>query len=577
MTRPDASSPIPRCTGVNRFGILLTNLLWLASCLRPYVRFKAALARPARYQRKALRTLMSRNRDTRYGREHRFDTVTDWGQFMALPLTRGEDYDGYVARIMQGEQQVLTRCPVDILQPTSGTSSSPKLIPYNDAVAAEFRNALDPWIVDLFLRFPGLLLGRQYWSISPATESMREQQSVVPVGFLDDMDYFGKARRWIMRRVLAVPADVRHIPETTANHYVTLLFLLRQRHLRLISVWHPSFLTILIDLLKSRWHHCLDDVRNGGIHASIDVPADLRRRISRQLRPDARRYRELSAIDVDSVTLAEAIWPRLLVISCWCDGNAATAVGDLRQRFPSATIQPKGLLATEGIVTLPFGREQAHVCAITSHVLEFMDEHGTVHPVWDLVAGATYRVILTTGGGHYRYQLGDRVKVTGHIGKTPCLRFLGRAGVVSDLVGEKVHLEHVEAILAELRQSFDLSGRFAMLAPSAKNGSSRYTLLLENSGESDSELEELATRLEELLGNNYHYRHARALHQLDPSTVTLVPAGASQRYRELMVAKGALASSVKFPALCMSPGIEECLDGHVTENGVQERDEMPMV
>jgi biopolymer transport protein ExbB/TolQ len=49
-----------------------------------------------------------------------------------------------------------------------------------------------------------------------------------------------------------------------------------------------------------------------------------------------------------------------------------------------------------------------------------------------LVAGGIKVALLTTAAGLYRYKLEDRVQVTGFLGQAPCIRFLGRAGVVSE-------------------------------------------------------------------------------------------------------------------------------------------------
>jgi len=54
------------------------------------------------------------------------------------------------------------------------------------------------------------------------------------------------------------------------------------------------------------------------------------------------------------------------------------------------------------------------------------------------VRGKRYEVIVTNGGGLWRYRLGDSVECTGHLVATPTLRYLGRAGQVSDLRGEKL-------------------------------------------------------------------------------------------------------------------------------------------
>lgn len=550
---------------MNKLRILLCNLLWLATCLPGYFAFKRALSNPKRCQTNILRTLLRKNQDSHYGQRHHFGTITNWEQFQALPLTNTDDYEDAIQQIMAGAKHVLTRDPVEILQPTSGTSSSPRLIPHNKSMATEFRKGLDTWIADLFLRYSGLLLGSQYWSISPATQQKQPTKSAVSVGFLDDIEYFGKKRRWLMRQILVVPPEVQRIPNIDANHYVTMLFLLRAKHLRLISVWHPSFLTNLLETMKSNWKQCLSDIRNGGIDAGISLPADLRETLTSQLKPDPRRYEELQSIDFAPADACRHIWPRMQIISCWSESNAAAGTLAIRDSFPSARVQAKGLLATEGIVTIPFGPEQKHVCAVTSHVLEFLDDHGEVHPLWDLSLGDKYQVVLTTAGGLYRYQLGDRVKVTGYIAKTPCLRFLGRAGVVSDCVGEKVHLEHVEAILEDIRKKHDLFGQFMMVVPSSKTGINRYHLLLEGRPDREPELKEIAGMLEHLLCSNYHYKHARNLRQLDSAEVTLVAETANRKYQELMISRGATAATVKCPALCTTPDIDRQLVGAIWE------------
>ncbi len=546
---------------MSRSRLIWSHMLWLASCLPHYVRFRHAVRHPRRYQLRKLKRLLRDNRETDYGRQHGFSDIHDWSTFQGLPLTDGGDYRDATVRVRRGEQQVLTRDPVTLLQPTSGTSSMPKLIPHTVTVAREFQAALGAWMVDLFRQRPKLLLGPQYWMLSPTTRSDLGPDAAVPIGFLDDDEYFGARQRKRMGAIMAVPSAVSQIHDAAAHQYVTTLFLLRAQHLRLISVWHPSSLLLLLDDLKRDWVRCLDDVARGGIDADIDLPADLREELSRYLPPNRRRWRELSRLDPAEDGLASALWPQLQVISCWGDGHAKTDMTRVEDRFPGVWVQPKGLLATEGVVTIPVGPQSQHVCAVTSHVLELMDDDHRVHPVQEAKLGHTYQVVLTTGAGHYRYRLGDRVEVTGFMGRTPCLRFLGRAGVVSDRVGEKLHLEHAEQILSELGTKYDLTDRFVTLVPSHDPQIPVYRLLLEAPQDGRSPLSGLADALETRLCTNYHYRHARELGQLAPASVNRVPPGMRERYRAFMVSCGAIAGTVKYPALCLTPGVEVALTG----------------
>jgi hypothetical protein len=111
--------------------------------------------------------------------------------------------------------------------------------------------------------------------------------------------------------------------------------------------------------------------------------------------------------------------------------------------------------------------------------------------------------VLTTGGGLWRYRLGDRVRVDGWCEATPCLRFLGRAGEVCDLVGEKLEEAFVAACLAAVLPD----AGFALLAPNG-DGSSGYTLFAERAGV------DAAARLDAALAANPQWCQARELGQL---------------------------------------------------------------
>ena len=129
-------------------------------------------------------------------------------------------------------------------------------------------------------------------------------------------------------------------------------------------------------------------------------------------------------------------WPHLQVVSCWGDQAAAPGFRRLAARLPLTVVQAKGLLATEAVVTIPYAG--THPLAVTSHYFEFLDESGGLHGADALERGAHYDVVVTNGGGLWRYRLGDVVECTGHVLATPALRFVGRRARQSDLRGEKL-------------------------------------------------------------------------------------------------------------------------------------------
>jgi hypothetical protein len=118
---------------------------------------------------------------------------------------------------------------------------------------------------------------------------------------------------------------------------------------------------------------------------------------------DASRAAELRRLRPDDV---QGIWPKLTLISCWGDGPARSAAASLARRFPHVEVQRKGLIATEAIVTIPFGGR--HPLTIGSHFFEFLDPNGRARLAHQLEGGVEYTVVVTTAGGLYRYRLADR-------------------------------------------------------------------------------------------------------------------------------------------------------------------------
>lgn len=525
----------------------MKTLPWLAANAGGWWRFRAALDTPQEAQAEILKRYLAANAETAFGKAHGFSKIRGAREFQdRVPLAGYAAMEPWIARVAQGETAVLTQSPVRTLEVTSGSSSAAKRIPYTAAMQAEIRRAIAPWVFDLYRHRPRLALGCAYWSISPLELDEEKSGGPVKVGFEDDAEYLGGFWKRLVDSTLAVPSTVRFLRDVDSFRYATLLFLLRRPDLSLISVWHPSFLTLLVGALPAFWNDLMRDVESG------------REIAGRKLRPLPRRASELRRLAPDALT---RIWPRLGLISCWGDAHAALHLDELRRAFPGVEIQPKGLLATEAFVTIPFSGKTP--LAIRSHFFEFISETGHPRLAHELEAGGVYSVVATTGGGLYRYRLEDRVEVTGFAGRTPSLRFLGREGHVSDLRGEKLHESFVAGALARALHRLDIVPRFAMLAPDEEHAGSphyvpRYVLYLETSGPAPPAL---ATIVEDELAANPHYRTCVALGQLAPAAVFLVEGAAFPRYLQHCRERGQRLGDVKPLALSAAPGWRDVFPG----------------
>lgn len=430
-----------------------------------------------------LRGLLEKHADSAFGRHHGFSAIRSLEDFReAMPPMDYEAHRSWVERAAAGEKRVLG-CDEPIgFERTSGTSSRAKWIPVTPGLQEEFARGLAAWFRGWERRCPELFAGRAYWAISPPGMIPETTAGGLPVGMAGDGAYFPSEVGERLAEWLVVPelsgeaADV--FDETAAT-------LLATPDLSVVSVWSPTFLL--------------------GIDAAV-----------RKLRGDL-TWRE--------------IWPRLVLVSCWADGSSAAWIPRLRERLGGIPIEAKGLLATEGITSLPDGIDGRPRLAGECHWHEFLDEAGQFTASSDLMLGGIYEVLLTTGGGLFRYRSGDRVRVDGRgADGLPRLFFIGRAGTASDLVGEK--LDELQVLEAMVGHGF-------LVADPKRPG---YDMWLE--------VPARAATAERLLRRNPYLDQALALRQLSPMVVRKLPDGWCFRLTSALAShRGCRLGDVKPPVL----------------------------
>jgi len=505
-------------------GATLANTAWLLSSRAATRDFHRGLRNPALAQQTWLTRQLVRDAHSVFGQTHDFATIRGYDDFVRrVPLSDYAGMESAIARIRHGARAVLGLSPVTHLVPTSGSSGARKLIPFTADLARSFDAAIAPWMADLVRQRPGLRGGPAYWSISPLADSTGDDAlGTIPVGFADDAEYLGGAKTWLVRQLMAVPSSVRHVREESAFWALTLLALLRRTDLRLISVWHPSFVELLVAWAGQFWSELIGAIASGANPWVAAVPQGARREW--QAKPSPARARTLERLGPEAW---DRWWPQLEVVSCWGEQAAAAGWRRLADRLPHVLVQPKGLLATEAVVTVPVAG--ALPLAVTSHFFEFEAlADGTIRRAHELERGAQYAVIVSNGAGLWRYQLGDVVECAGMLAATPSLRFLGRRDAVSDLRGEKLSEPFVAECLRTLWTGVgitDASDTCTAVLRAVDEGSvGGYELLL--SGEIPVNVRDaLAKRMDDLLHANPHYTVARRLGQLLP--VRAVPVDAA--------------------------------------------------
>lgn len=532
--------------------------LGLMGALWPSARaFEAATHQPERAQAARLRAVLAAVRGSQQARElSGLERVRDARDFQnAVPLSDAASLQGAFRELAEGRLTTLTGAPPVRFELSGGSTGAHKPLPMTPGLLDEFQRGLAPWLFDLLQKRPALRRGAAYWSISPIGAGRAKTLGGIPVGSESDSSYLPAMLRPLVEQVLAVPGSLARLPDVPTCRYVTLRCLLAREDLALVSIWNPSFFTLMLEQLELDADRLLADLEAGRCRPPPpnDAGPEWEQRVREicgerrwSIAPHA-AARLRRAMRLPAAERVRILWPRLALLSCWGDAEARRSLISLERLLGAVEIQPKGLLATEGVLTIPRFGAPAPVLALRSHFYEFLpDDAGPeARPLlaYELEVGRSYQVLLSTSAGLLRYRLGDRVRVEGHFNRAPCLRLLGRADQVVDLVGEKLSLAHVGRVLDhEVGALTPGAIRFAMLAPEWTPAPG-YCLFVEGALP-DEVLQQLAVTVERRLAEGHTYAYARALGQLRPVEAVRVH-GAMARYEARCVQLGQRAGDIK--------------------------------
>lgn len=507
----------------------LVNTLCCQLYKREYKRF-IAVSDSKGIQEKRLLEILKRNEDTAYGRKYGFkeiDNVTTYQE--RVPLSDYETYRPFIDQIAEQEDRLLTSERIIAFEPTSGSTKAAKLIPYTNTLKAEFQMGIKPWIYNLYTSYPEVRWGKSYWSITPITDKNKFSKSGIPIGFEEDSDYFGRIEKYLMDMIFVSPRNIRNETNMDIFYTRTVVELLKSKELTLISIWNPTYLLLLLDYLDEHKERLLKELSR-------------------------RRQKEINGAVYNKDY--EKVWPYLKVISCWSDAHAASYAESLKRLFPNCILQPKGLISTECFVSFPFVGERGGILSVYSHFYEFIDiTTNKVCLISELKTGGEYEVVVTTGGGFYRYRTYDVVEVVGWRDSIPFMIFKRRNDRISDRFGEKLH----EAFVMEVIEKFSPSIEFYMIAPKRD----RYILYIKGHGLPSGR------EIDEALRESFHYDYCRRLGQLKELQLFVLTGDPKKEYVNGCLHAGQKLGDIKSTHLSTREDWEQYFQGYILEEEVE--------
>ena len=508
---------------------ILRPVAWLAGVHAG--RQMRAFLRAHRHTRQAqdglLAALVERHAETAFGRDHGFASIGCYEDFArAVPVGSYGTLRPYVQRVLNGDAEALLPRGEDVLMfsLTSGTTGEPKRIPVTRRFLSGMRRG---WNIT------GLMALRDHpegWlrPILQISSPMCEITTPAgkPCGAISGM--LAATQKGIVRRMYVVPQAAQGIKDPAAKYY-TILRCGIERDVAIIAAANPSSTIRMIETGQEHAERLIRDVSDGRLTPPGDVPGEVARGL--RFRPNAPLARRLTdGLRRDGALLPRHFW-RPAVLMNWTGGTLKLYLRRLRELFGDVPIRDIGLAASEGRFSIPLADETPEgVAEITGNFLEFIpaEEHGSPHArllrADELDIGAEYFLVVSNWAGLFRYDMDDRVRVTGRLGSSPIFEFLSRGVRTANITGEKI-TEH--QVVEAMRQASAAAGakvdRFVMQGRFARTP--YYELRIEEVEGCNAA--GLAALMDEALAAlNMEYRSKRSSARLGPIRPITLPSGA---------------------------------------------------
>jgi len=531
-----------------RCGLLLSRYHWK--------QWAACTHNPSATQSDLLLRIVRQNRFTAFGRDHRFEAIKTIADYRKqVPISDYERFRRYIDRAKQGESAVLTDEPILMFTMTSGSTGAPKLIPVTQTTRMNHCRLTRLWYGRAFHDHPGSAAGKFFGLVGRTVEG--RTAGAIPYGAASGLIY-QSSPPWI-KRAHALPFEIAEIKDFEAKYYVAMRVAIEQ-DVTFLGTPNPSTIIRLVETADRFRDEIIKDVSDGGLSHRFELTPEIRAALSKNLAPNRGRAQELGkALAATGALRPLDYWPHLKLIGCWKGGTVGVRLKELSNWF-GATVPTRdlGYMASEAQMSLPISDEgSAGILAVDTNFYEFIPEaeinraDPTTLNCEELEVGGVYYVILTNSAGLYRYDINDVIRVTGFHGKTPLVEFLRKGRDVTNITGEKLHVNQViQALEQAQRDTGATVQHFRAFADSEK---SRYAFMIEFAGTTPDEqmLQQLLTKLDtRLSGLNVEYADKRRSERLKAPVMWVMKRGWFER-------KASGARDVQFKAQLLSATPED--------------------
>lgn len=509
----------------------------------------------AKVQEKFLRRLLKTHQNTELGRKYQLGKIKTVEQFrQQIPILPYSSYEPYLERIAAGEQNILTAEPVVYLTLTSGSTGKKKMIPTTRQSQNAFRTATLTSIgfLNEALKAKGLEFGKLL--VTNSTQIWGHTSAGIPYGPASAgvlrMDKF------LYEQFFAHPYESLQVVDSPARHYVCLLFALCDPLMRGMLANFPMLNLRTCNYLEKYAEDFINDIETGTIADWIVLEPEIRLKLENQWSANPSRASQLREIIKSQGRLTpQLVWKNLAFV-----GNARGGTSDFYfERFPSyfgnTPIFGAVFSSAEGMFSVYRDVNSDHsILAIESGFFEFIpeDQWEAEQPktllATEVKPGERYRILTTSYGGFYRYDIGDVIEVLGFYEQAPMIVFRHRQGGLISSTTEKTTEAHATQVMQALVQEFNLLLEDFCITLSENDFPARYLVNIELApGVALSNPQAFLQSFDKKLQDaNTHYEISRR-DPIPPPHLRILAPGSFAILRQRQIQKGIPDSQLKFP------------------------------
>lgn len=502
-------------------------------------RFERSLQRGRTEQQETLRRILKFGANTAFGREYGMERIRTKEDFRRqLPIAGFEHFAPYIDRVAHGELTALFPPGEKLLTfvQTSATTGRPKIIPVNETWFRNYSRDWDVWGVKAYsdhrnMMGQPILQMSGVWNLgyTPGGHNIAAISAMIE-----------RYQSPIITMLYALPPELKHIPDVDARGYC-LLRIAATKNIGFISTVTPSSILQIAEWTAQFGEQLVRDLAQGTLDEGMNIPREIREKLTPRLR---QKHPELArtlaeAIEQNGVLRPKDLW-RPAMISCWLGGTVGYTASRIPELFGNVPMRDQGLLSTEGRHTIPLADGVPYgPLAVGASYYEFIPADEAVGPdatileAHELEQDRLYRIIMTTIGGLYRYDIGDIVKCVGYMGEAPVIEFMQKDGSYCDLEGEKLSAFTVCQAAVRAQAASGLTISCFTVAPQVVAGSRpRYVLVVEEqeAGSQTQAAEFLRAFDADLSANVHIYGIVRKNRLLEAPVLARLPAGGWRQY-----------------------------------------------